>query len=147
MSIYTSAIRIHPSLNQIYPTPRKLPTPPRSRVLFNAAQNSPATRETTEGSEDVPTLQWEASVATDVVTLGSLGYKITLPDPDEQDEDDGFQFEEFRVTHTERIFGDDGESFVDVEVIDQIGFRNRTDLVRKFLLESVSRIRAGVPTI
>lgn len=131
-------VRVYPGLDRILPSPRPTVAPPRTRIYYNGGANTSASEATSEGTEDVPTLEWSASQPTAVVTLPAMGYKLVLPD-DGSDDDDGFQFETFRITHDERIVGDDGESFVDVEVVDSIGFQNRTSLVRKFELKNSSR--------
>lgn len=112
----------------------RFPTrPERSNVYFNGGTNSNGATQDTEG-EDIPTLEWSASCGTEVTTLEARGYTLTLSNDDE--DPDVFQIEDFRITHEERIFGDDGESFVDIEVIDQIDFRNKAELVRKFSLSN-----------
>lgn len=91
----------------------------RGLYFGSGSYTPPATTTDPDNPPPEGTLVWSAQQPSGCTTLGGMGFSIKWPDSD-------FNFTETgRTTHTVRVENpDDSSQFVDVEVIDNITYRN-----------------------
>lgn len=110
------SIRVPGGLEQVVrPFVNARPVGERAR-FFLVGGDTPS--EPASEPEEGFTFAWRAKVET--TTIDAMGWSFTVDLNEDEDE-------LTRSTSVRRIMGDDGESFVDVEVIDSISFKDRRD--------------------
>jgi hypothetical protein len=119
----TSPVSLERAIRPFLPVPAQ---PDRAKVYFSGGTRSKGDVTNTEG-DAIPTLEWEASMPPETITMGVTGFTVELGNNGDEDNN-----ETQRSTHTVRIHSSTSpEDYVDVEVVDWVTFRDSNKRKRR----------------